>query len=137
MQRMLTPRRALALLPLAVIPLLTACNKPEERSAGEKLDEMVAKTEQTAGELKNDARQAAEQAVQAVGDAAITARVKAAMAADGELKALRIDVDTREGEVTLRGSAPNDKALARASDLAKSVDGVKRVDNLLVIERKG
>jgi osmotically-inducible protein OsmY len=136
MQTHLTLQRRLALLPLVLIPLLSACGKSEE-SAGQKLDEMSAKTEQLGRELKDDAQQAAAQAAQVVNDTAITARIKAALAADGELKALRIDVDTREGEVTLRGSAPTLAAQARAADLAKAIVGVRRVDNLLVVERKG
>ncbi|MBS0427010.1 MAG: BON domain-containing protein [Proteobacteria bacterium] len=69
----------------------------------------------------------------AVDDATITATVSAGLAKDSELSALRIDVDTKAGVVTLKGPAPNAAAKARAEEIARSVKGVSRVDNALEI----
>jgi len=69
----------------------------------------------------------------AVGDAAITVAVNAELAKDAQLSALRIDVDTLDGRVTLAGSAPSDAARDRATLLAQSVKGVKSVDNRLAV----
>jgi len=55
------------------------------------------------------------------------------LAKDPGLSALRIDVDTRGGEVTLSGSAPDLAAKDRASQLAWGIKGVTRVDNRLEI----
>jgi len=50
---------------------------------------------------------------------------------------MRIDVDTREGHVTLSGEAPSGEARNRASALANSVEGVVSVDNRLAVQAKG
>jgi hyperosmotically inducible protein len=67
-------------------------------------------------------------------DAAITAAVSARLAGDPDLSALRIDVDTRDGKVTLSGPAPTEAARARAAELATSVKGVLGIDNKLVVK---
>ena len=69
-------------------------------------------------------------------DATITASVKSALIAEPTLSALRIDVDTTNGRVVLRGSAPDATARGRATELARGVDGVVAVDNQLVVGPK-
>jgi hyperosmotically inducible periplasmic protein len=69
----------------------------------------------------------------AINDAAITASVNARLARDNELSAMRIDVDTVDGKVALKGTAPNEGARERATQLAQAVDGVRTVDNQLTI----
>ncbi len=69
----------------------------------------------------------------AVDDATITASVSAGLAKDSELSALRIDVDTKAGVVTLKGPAPSLAAKARAEEIARAVKGVSRVDNALEV----
>lgn len=69
----------------------------------------------------------------AMGDAAITMAVNAELAKDAQLSALRIDVDTLDGRVTLAGSAPSDAARDRATLLTQGVKGVKSVDNRLAV----
>ena len=51
-------------------------------------------------------------------DIAITAKVNAALAADSSLKAMSINVDTQDGRVSMRGSAPDTAARDRAQALA-------------------
>jgi len=46
-------------------------------------------------------------------------------------------VDTRDGAVTLKGSAPTSAARDKAADLAKAVKGVKSVDNKLEVKAAG
>lgn len=100
----------------------------------------------TAG-LRADANQAtadATQAVQegarqagnAVDDAAITASVKTDLVRDPDLSALRINVDTSGGEVTLRGEADTAAAKERAEKIATSVKGVTKVRNELTVKDK-
>jgi hyperosmotically inducible periplasmic protein len=72
-----------------------------------------------------------------VGDAAITTLVNAELARDSQLSALRVDVDTVDGRVMLRGDAPNANARDRVTALAQRVDGVKSVDNQLSIKADG
>lgn len=69
-------------------------------------------------------------AAQQSADEAITARVKARLAADAELLPLPIAVETKDGRVTLRGAVPQ-ALIARAAQLVGSVEGVRAVDNRL------
>lgn len=64
-------------------------------------------------------------------DAQIVTKVKTALAADSDLSALKIDVDSKNGVVTLSGSAPDASAKERATEIAKNVKDVKSVDNQL------
>lgn len=108
---------------------LTGCNKPDDgRTAGQKLDSVIAKTESKAADAKAEVKQD-------VNDATITASVNAELAKDSELSALRINVDTNHGNVSLRGSAPDAAARDRATQLASAVQGVTNVDNQLVVRQ--
>lgn len=132
---------------LALAAGLTACSKPnDERTAGERLDGAISEAKQSAAETKQEAKQAmsdveasasraADNAAQASSDMAITAKVNAALAVDDKLKATQINVDTREGHVTLTGQAPDANSRERASTLAAAIDGVKHVNNQLVVNR--
>lgn len=66
-------------------------------------------------------------------DAAITMRVQARYAEDDVVKGRRIDVDTADGVVTLKGSVDSQPEKQAAERIASRVDGVKRVDNRLVV----
>jgi hyperosmotically inducible protein len=71
----------------------------------------------------------------AMGDAAITASIKTDFLKDPDLSVLKIDVDTRDGVVTLQGLADNDNARTRAERMAQGVKGVKEVRNYLVTKK--
>ena len=68
-----------------------------------------------------------------VDDAAITAEVKAKLAADGDINPFNIDVDTNEGVVTLQGRVEKVEARTKAEQLARETDGVARVINLIKV----
>ena len=68
-----------------------------------------------------------------LGDAAITAAVKTALAADPSLSAVKINVSTTQGTVLLEGPAPDVKSRQRAEVLAMAPRGVSRVDNRLAL----
>jgi hyperosmotically inducible protein len=70
----------------------------------------------------------------AVGDAAITGKVKTVLIADPDVKGLSIDVDTKNGVVTLNGSANKAGNAEKAVTLARGVDGVKSVQNNLTVK---
>jgi len=71
-----------------------------------------------------------------VDDAAITAKVKAKLAADGDINPFNIDVDTNEGVVTLQGRVAKEEVRTRAEQLARDTSGVKRVINLVKVGDK-
>ena len=70
---------------------------------------------------------------QAVDDVTIGTKLKAALAADPELSALKINVDTTQGAVRLRGEVKSMALRRKAEDLARKIEGVKSVDNALII----
>ena len=70
----------------------------------------------------------------AVGDAAITSAVKAKFLADTTVSGLKIDVDTKDGVVTLTGNVSSRAEADHAVMMARTTDGVtKVVDNLKVV----
>ncbi|HTQ36083.1 MAG TPA: BON domain-containing protein [Steroidobacteraceae bacterium] len=71
---------------------------------------------------------------QYVDDVAITARVKARLADSSRVDALDVNVDSFNGKVTLTGWASSSAESKAASELARSVDGVRSVDNQLRIK---
>lgn len=158
-----TPQRRTLMTPAfrlasaaALALTLAACGQPEQDATiGQKLDTAIAATEKKADELgeraeaaadraqadaaeaTRDARVSAGEATAQMGDfiddATITAAVSARLAGDPDLSAIKIDVDTRDGKVTLSGPAPTEAARARAAELAISVKGVLGIDNQLVV----
>ena len=64
-------------------------------------------------------------------DAAITAKVKAALAADSTTEATEIEVETTRGIVTLSGVVDGFDERDQATALALSIDGVRSVSNKL------
>jgi len=158
-------RAWLAVLVAGAALTLAACDKSDNRTAGEKLDSAVAKTEQAAdtaaakteqalkdakakadtsgvtadvkegmANAKEAARNAGAAVSATVDDAAITASVTAGLAKDPDLSAIKIDVDTKGGAVSLKGPAPSAAAKARAEEIAKGVQGVTSVDNQLDVK---
>ena len=93
-------------------------------------------TKEAANDVKDASKSAADQASNKVSDALITTAVKAELAKDSKLSALRINVDTDGGRVALKGSAPDADSKERATKLANGVKGVTAVDNQLTVDSK-
>ena len=148
--------RIASILAVSALALgLAACGKTEEPTVGQRLDSAVEKTEQAAADARvkaesamqsaetkmeqgaanaeAKAKDAANTAKGAIDDATITAQVNAGLAKDPDLSALKINVDTVNGKVTLNGPAPSTVARDRAETIAKSVTGVTSVNNQLVV----
>ena len=148
--------RIASILAVSALALgLAACSKTEEPTVGQRLDSAVEKTEQAAADARvkaegamqraenkmeqgaasaeATAKDAANAAKGAMDDAAITAQVSAGLAKDPDLSAVKINVDTVNGKVTLNGPAPSTVARDRAETIAKGVSGVTSVSNQLVV----
>jgi osmotically-inducible protein OsmY len=70
-------------------------------------------------------------------DAALTAKVKTALATDAGLgTAADVNVQTYRGVVQLNGFVPSQEDIQRAADAARKVSGVTRVDNNLKVKPK-
>jgi osmotically-inducible protein OsmY len=67
-------------------------------------------------------------------DSTITAKVKAAILGDQELKVLQINVETFKGVVQLSGFVNSPQMVSRAVEVASRVSGVKSVKNNLIVK---
>ncbi len=68
---------------------------------------------------------------QTLDDAGVTAKVKAALVAESGVDGTKINVDTFNGRVTLKGEVPNKAQVDKAAQVARGIEGVKEVDNRL------
>jgi hyperosmotically inducible periplasmic protein len=68
-----------------------------------------------------------------VDDVTIGTQLKAKYAADPDISAIKINIDTRQGAVSLRGEVKSLALRRKAEALARDIKGVKSIDNQLVI----
>ena len=69
-----------------------------------------------------------------LGDTFITAKIKAALVQDLNVKSLDVSVTTNKGVVMLSGFVTSEKQAQRAQEIANSVTGVKSVKSALVVK---
>jgi hyperosmotically inducible periplasmic protein len=86
----------------------------------------------TASKAKEKTKEAGE----VVTDAAITTAVKTKLLGDTKTPGLKIDVDTKDGIVTLSGEVATAAERTNAAKLAQDTKGVKKVVNKLTIAKK-
>lgn len=101
MKTLITTTLTVAALTMGMAPAIAADNKPN-RSAGQVVD-----------------------------DATVNTKVKAALADDELTKARNINVDTRNGVVTLNGKVDSRAEVEQATAVARSIEGVSSVNNKL------
>lgn len=115
--------------------LATGCDRtPGEPTTGEKADNAAEDVRTEARDLGDTMERKADQAGQAIDDAAITASIKGKYLVDDTLKGLDISVDTEQGVVKLTGSVQSDAAKELATQIAQSAEGVVSVDNQLTVQ---
>jgi len=142
----LSVRSAVPFAALLASLALGACSRHDERSVQERVDATEARAERQTEQAKAEANRSLDTATKAteeagakvanaVSDAAITTAVNAQLARDPGLDAGKIDVDTSQGRVVLRGSAPDETAKERAKRIALAVNGVHAVDNYLTVPK--
>lgn len=111
--------------------------KDAAKTAGEKIGEGTEKavdaTKDVAREVASKTKAAAEKTGEFITDAAITTAVKTKLLADSKTPGLKIDVDTKDGVVTLNGTVPTKAVEDKAVADARGTKGVKRVVNNLKI----
>jgi osmotically-inducible protein OsmY len=95
-----------SLIALMMIAALMACaSTPQQTSTGEHIDDTV-----------------------------ITTKVKTELANDNFLKSFKISVETRKGIVALSGFVDSQYAVDKAGEIARGVEGVKSVDNAIIVK---
>lgn len=120
-------------------PAATTGLRDDAREAGREIREEVREATDAAKAESREAKEKAENAADKAGnvltDAAVTTAVKSKFLADTTVKGLNIDVDTKDGVVTLNGSVTSKAEADQAIALARETSGVKRVVNNLRMGR--
>jgi hyperosmotically inducible periplasmic protein len=142
------------LMSVAAALSFSACGQ-KDQTTGQKVDAVIADTKEAAKDTQAAVKDAASsveksaekaasatsdgagKVVVALDDAAITTSIAASFAKDPDLSAIKIDIDTKNGSVTLQGPAPTDLARTRATSIAQSVKGVVSVNNMLTVKPAG
>lgn len=96
-------------------------------------DPVQKKASEAAAEAQKKAGDAMERTGEVMSDAAITTAVKTKFLADTNVSGLKINVDTKDGVVTLIGTVPTASEKTRAIDIARETKGVKSVKDELKI----
>jgi hyperosmotically inducible protein len=92
------------------------------------------KIENTAHKAGHKMESTAEKTGDFLSDSALTAKVKTALIAEKDLKSMKIDVDSKDGVVTLTGELPSTAMITQAETATKAVKGVKEVHNNLSVK---
>jgi osmotically-inducible protein OsmY len=71
-----------------------------------------------------------------VDDKAVSAKVKAALLKDPDVKGLQVNVETYNGVVQLSGFVDEPEQASRAVEVAKGIGGVKSVKNDMKVKGK-
>jgi hyperosmotically inducible periplasmic protein len=115
---------------LFAVALTAGCDRNDQ--SAERVGERAGKNiDQATAEVKEQAANVGER----IDDATITAKVKTALIGEPDLEALKIDVDTADGVVTLSGTVDSRTKVTRAVQVAQAVQGVRSVDNRLTVNQ--
>lgn len=117
---------------------LAACQQKQPSSGTRQMQQGAKEMGQGAAAVATHAANAAaaagSEAKQAASDTAVTAKVKAALAAKTGLSSLDIHVKTENGVVTLSGTVSSSAQKDLAASVAGRVSGVKGVNNQLQVK---
>ncbi len=138
----LHPSKTLSLTIAGALLLgLAACDlKPKADNPGKTLDKLVENAGRNLESAPAPAPVAPGQGAAQPGgspatDAALAARVKAALSAEPELRTVTVDVKSADGVVTLYGTAESTAKSHQAAMVAMNVEGVRSVRNEMVVVR--
>jgi osmotically-inducible protein OsmY len=103
----------------------------------EGVDKTLDAVKEGAGDIAQQAAEKAKEVASTTGEAItdgwITTKVSARFVDEELLKGSKIDVDTDNREVTLKGTVTSEAAKSRAATIARDTEGVTRVVNQLVV----
>jgi len=84
--------------------------------------------------IKDDTTPMVKKGARVVSDASVTTAVKTRLMGDDLGRATQIDVDTKDGVVTITGNVPSEADKTRLGDLVAHTTGVKSVVNNLTVK---
>lgn len=71
-----------------------------------------------------------------IDDAGLTTKVKGALAKDAGLKTLKLNVDSRQGVVTITGVVDSVHDKKRIDHVLRGIDGVKSFNNAVTVQKQ-
>jgi len=89
-----------------------------------------------AGSASTATHFAAAAAGQDTGDAALTAKIKAAIAADADVKDTTVDITAASGVVTLAGSVSSPVLRVTIFNITRSTEGVTKIVNKIKLAKQ-
>ena len=107
---------------------------PNRETVGTTGHTAAERAKQAGQEISQKTAEAAKTAQEALGDGALTTKIKAKMALDDRVKALDLNVDTVNGVVTVTGKVRTRAERERALALARETNGVRQVVDHVTIE---
>lgn len=96
-------------------------------------NEMDARAREVGTTVRDRVAAGATEAQRALGNAALTSKIKAKMALDDTIKDVDVNVDTVDGVVTLRGTVHTEAERTRVIQLARETAGVTAVNDQLTV----
>jgi hyperosmotically inducible periplasmic protein len=105
----------------------------EEKAQSSVVDSAKDTAKDTATDVGHEVEKGAKAVGTAADDTRITGEIKVKFGADDQVSASNIDVDTKNGVVTLKGTVKSSAERDKALEIAKAIDGVKDVHSYLTI----
>jgi hyperosmotically inducible protein len=113
-----------------VVSLRGTVEDPEAKTQAERL----ARNTEGVVSVRNEISVGETTVGQRVDDAALATKVKGSITADPDLNPFNIDVDVKDGVVTLSGVVKTEMARQEAERIARNHDGVRSVVNQLEVQ---
>jgi osmotically-inducible protein OsmY len=129
------PRRTLLLATAGALALtLTACDsKPAADNPARAFESPVENAARNSAPMGPAAGTEGSASASMGSDAALAARVKAALSTDPGLRSIKVEVNAANGVITLSGTADTPAKSDQAATVALQVDGVRSVKNEMVV----
>jgi len=118
----------------AAPPANVAANTPNAPAPSASPAESQAATSSGAARVPGPAEQSGREVGQALDDATITTKVKAALLQAPDAKSLDVRVETDKGVVQLSGFVASQAQIDKAVEVAKGVSGVREVQNKMSVK---
>jgi hyperosmotically inducible periplasmic protein len=122
----------LSLWCFVVLAGLYACSR-EEPAVGQPRAQAQTRIDETRQDETRQAEKAAD-AGKPLSDASLTQIVRSALESESSLDARKIDVENRNGNVSLYGSVESDEQREKAGRIVGAVGGVRNVQNNLSVD---
>jgi len=125
-------RSNFAVTSLSIAALVFAAGPASAQTSADK-PTMKEKVEQKAEQAGEKIKSTAKDAKAGMSDSWLTSKTKIALFADDRVKGRQVHVETKDGVVMLRGKVDSAEAKSVAAEVAKGIDGVKKVKNELQV----